>query len=228
MKKEDMTNEDLFDFSHTVAKLLFEQNTYPWEILPKISDFIVSLGERLPKDEFVHVGKAVWIHKSINLPPTACMGEHVIICKGAQIRHCAFLRGNVIIGEYAVVGNSSEIKNSILFDRALVPHFNYVGDSILGYKSHMGASSIASNVKEDKSTISVHAEDGEIKTGLKKFGAIIGDFTEVGCGAVLNPGTVIGPKSNIYPLSCVRGCVESNAIYKKQGEIVEKKVTEES
>lgn len=227
MKKEDMTNQDLFDTNHTVAKLLFEQNTYPWEILPKISEFIVSLGERLPKDEFVHVGKAVWIHKSVNLPPTACMGENVIIGKGAQIRHCAFLRGNVIVGEFAVVGNSSEIKNSILFDGVQVPHYNYVGDSILGYKSHMGASSLASNVKSDKSPVVVHGEDGDIETGLKKFGAIIGDFAEVGCGAVLNPGTVIGPKSNIYPLSCVRGCVDANSIYKKQGEIVEKTVETE-
>lgn len=227
MKKEDMTNQDLFDTNHTVAKLLFEQTTYPWEILPKISEFIVSLGERLPKDEYVHVGKAVWIHKSVNLPPTACMGEHVIICKNAQIRHCAFIRGNAIIGEGAVVGNSSEVKNSILFDGVQVPHFNYVGDSILGYKSHMGASSIASNVKTDKSLVTVHAEDGDIETGLKKFGAILGDYAEIGCGAILNPGTVIGPKAGIYPLSCVRGCVEGNSIYKKQGEIVEKKITEE-
>ncbi|WP_124067476.1 UDP-N-acetylglucosamine pyrophosphorylase [Clostridium sp. E02] len=226
MKKEDMKNQDLFDTNHTIAKLLFEQTTYPWEILPKISEFIVSLGERLPKGEYVHVGKAVWIHKSINLPPTACLGENVIIGKGAQIRHCAFLRGNVIIGEGAVIGNSSEIKNSILFDGVQVPHFNYVGDSILGYKSHMGASSIASNVKTDKSTVSVHAEDGNIDTELKKFGAIIGDYAEIGCGAVLNPGTVIGPKSNIYPLSCVRTCVDANSIYKNQGEVIEKNITE--
>lgn len=226
MKKEDMRNQDLFDTNHTIAKLLFEQTTYPWEILPKISEFIVSLGERLPKGEYVHVGKAVWIHKSINLPPTACLGENVIIGKGAQVRHCAFLRGNVIIGEGAVIGNSSEIKNSILFDGVQVPHFNYVGDSILGYKSHMGASSIASNVKTDKSTVTVHAEDGDIDTELKKFGAIIGDFAEIGCGAVLNPGTVIGPKSNIYPLSCVRTCVDANSIYKNQGEVIEKNITE--
>ena len=155
------------------------------------------------------------------------MGEHVIICKGAQIRHCAFIRGNAIIGEFAVVGNSSEVKNSILFDGVQVPHFNYVGDSILGYKSHMGASSIASNVKSDKSLVTVHAEDGDIETGLKKFGAILGDYAEVGCGAVLNPGTVIGPKSSIYPLSSVRSCVDANSIYKNQGEVVEKTVTEE-
>lgn len=227
MKKEDMTNQDLFNTDHTIAKLLFEQTTYPWEVLPKISEFIVSLGERLPKDEFVHVGKCVWIHKSITLPPTACMGENVIICKGAQIRHCSFIRGNVIVGEGAVVGNSSEVKNAILFDGVQVPHFNYVGDSILGYKSHMGASSIASNVKSDKTEVTVHAEDGDIETGLKKFGAILGDYAEIGCGAVLNPGTVIGPKSNVYPLSCVRGCVEPNSIYKKQGEVVEKEAAAE-
>ncbi len=227
MKKEEMTNQDLFDTNHTLAKLLFEQTTYPWEVLPKISEFIVSLGERLPKDEYVHVGKAVWIHKSVNIPPTACMGEHVIIGKGVQIRHCAFIRGNAIIGDFAVIGNSSEVKNSIVFDGAQVPHFNYLGDSILGFKAHMGASSIASNVKSDKSLVTVHAEDGDIETGLKKFGAIIGDFAEIGCGAVLNPGTVIGPKSHVYPLSCVRECVDANSIYKKQGEVVEKTVTEE-
>lgn len=227
MKKEDMTNQDLFDTNHTIAKLLFEQNTYPWEILPKLSEFIVSIGERLPKDEYVHVGKAVWVHKSVVIPPTACMGEFVIICKGAKIRHCAFVRGNAIIGEGAVIGNSSEIKGSIIFDEVQVPHYNYVGDSILGYKSHMGASAIASNVKSDKKPIVIHAEDGDIETGLKKLGAIIGDYAEVGCGAVLNPGTVIGPKSNIYPLSCVRGCVDANSIYKKQGEVVEKQASEE-
>lgn len=227
MKKEDMTNQDLFDTNHTIAKLLFEQTTYPWEILPKIREFIVSLGERLPKDEFVHVGKAMWIHKSVVLPPTACLGEHVIIGKGAQIRHCAFVRGDAIIGEGAVIGNSSEIKNSIIFDGVQVPHYNYVGDSILGFKAHMGASSLASNVKSDKTNVVVHAEDGDIETGLRKFGAIIGDFAEIGCGAVLNPGTVIGPKSNIYPLSCVRGCVDANSIYKKQGEAVEKTVAAE-
>lgn len=227
MKKEDMTNQDLFDTNHTLAKLLFEQTTYPWEIIPKISEFIVSLGQRLPKDEYVHVGKAVWIHKSVNLPPTACMGENVIIGKNAQIRHCAFIRGNAIIGDRVVVGNSSEIKNSILFDEVQVPHFNYVGDSILGYKSHMGASSIASNVKTDKSLVTVHAEDGDIETGLKKFGAILGDYAEIGCGAVLNPGTVIGPKAAVYPLSSVRTCVDGNKIYKNQGEVVEKNITEE-
>lgn len=226
MKKRSMTNKSLFDTSHTIAKPLFDQNTYPWEILPKIGEFIVSLGEQLPKDEYVHVGKAVWIHKSVVLPPTACVGEKVIICKDAKIRHCAFIRGNAIIGEGAVVGNSTEIKNAILFDSVQTPHYNYVGDSILGYQAHMGASSIASNVKSDKNLVVVHAEDGDIETGLKKFGAILGDGVEVGCGAVLNPGTVIGANSNIYPLSCVRGCVAANSIYKSQAETVKKKKTQ--
>lgn len=227
MRKEDMTNQDLFDTNHTIAKLLFEQNTYPWEVLPKLKEFITSMGERLPKDEYVHVGKAVWVHKSVVIPPTACLGEYVIVCKGAKIRHCAFIRGTAIIGEGAVIGNSTEIKGSIIFDEVQVPHYNYVGDSILGYKSHMGASAIASNVKSDKTPVVIHAEDENIETGLKKLGAIIGDYAEVGCGSVLNPGTVIGPKSNIYPLSCVRGCVDANSIYKKQGEVVEKQASEE-
>lgn len=227
MRKEDMTNQDLFDTNHTIAKLLFEQNTYPWEVLPKLKEFITSMGERLPKDEYVHVGKAVWVHKSVVIPPTACLGEYVIVCKGAKIRHCAFVRGTAIIGEGAVIGNSTEIKGSIIFDEVQVPHYNYVGDSILGYKSHMGASAIASNVKSDKTPVVIHAEDENIETGLKKLGAIIGDYAEVGCGSVLNPGTVIGPKSNIYPLSCVRGCVDANSIYKKQGEVVEKQASEE-
>lgn len=226
MKKEDMKNRDLFDTSHTMAKLLFERNTYPWEVIPRIGEFIVSLGELLPENEYTRMGKTIWIHKSVKMPPTACLADNVIICKGASIRHCAFIRGNVLVGEGAVVGNSSELKNVILFDGVQVPHYNYVGDSILGYKSHMGASSLTSNVKSDKSMVVVHAEDGDIQTGLKKFGAVLGDFAEIGCGAVLNPGTVIGPKSNIYPLSSVRGCVDANSIYKNQGEIVEKRPME--
>ena len=228
MKREDMQIQDLFDTSHTIAKLLFERNTYPWEILPKIGEYITSLGELLPEDEYNRMGKSIWIHKSVKMPPTACLADNVIICKGAQIRHCAFIRGNVIVGEGAVVGNSCELKNVILFDGVQVPHYNYVGDSILGYKSHMGAGSITSNVKSDKTLVKVHAEDGDIETGLKKFGAILGDFVEVGCGSVLNPGTVIGPKSNIYPLSSVRGCVDGGCIYKKQGEVAEKRETEEA
>lgn len=219
-----MMNQDLFDTSHTIAKLLFERTTYPWEILPKLGEFIASLGEMLPEEEYKRMGKAIWIHKSVKMPPTACMADNVIICKGASIRHGAFIRGNVIIGEGAVIGNSSELKNSIIFDNVQVPHFNYVGDSILGYKSHMGAGAITSNVKSDKSLVKVHAEDGDIETGLKKFGAIIGDFAEIGCNSVLNPGTVIGPRASVYPLSSVRGCVDGGCIYKKQGDIVERQM----
>ena len=226
MRKEDMLNEDLFDTSHTIAKLLFERNKYPWEVIPRIGEFIKSLGELLSDDEYNRMGKSIWIHKSVKMPPTACMADNVIICEGAQIRHCAFIRGNVIVGSGAVVGNSSELKNSILFDGVQVPHYNYVGDSILGYKAHMGAGSITSNVKSDKSLVKIHTEDGDIVTNLKKFGAVIGDFAEIGCGAVLNPGTIIGPKASVYPLSSVRGCVDGGCIYKKQGEVVERQLEE--
>lgn len=228
MKKEEIKIQDLFDTSHTIAKLLFERNTYPWEVLPKIKEYILSLGALLPEDEYKRMGQSIWIHKSVKMPPTACLADNVIICKGAQIRHGAFIRGNVIVGEGAVVGNSSELKNVILFDGVQVPHFNYVGDSVLGYMAHMGAGSITSNVKSDKTLIKVHAADGDIETGLKKFGAIIGDYAEIGCGSVLNPGTVIGPRSNVYPLSSVRGCVDGGCIYKKQGEIAEKRMEEEA
>ena len=165
----------------------------------------------------------MWIHKTAKVAPTACLTGPAIIGAGAEIRHCAFLRGKILVGEGAVVGNSTELKNVILFNKVQVPHYNYVGDSILGYKAHMGAGSITSNVKSDKCLVKVHAEDGDIETGLKKFGAMIGDNVEVGCGSVLNPGTVIGRESNIYPLSSVRGCVNSHSIYKKQGEVAEKR-----
>ena len=224
MKKEDMQIQDLFDTSHTIAKLLFERNTYPWEILPKIGEYITSLGELLPEDEYNRMGKSIWIHKSVKMPPTACLADNVIICKGAQIRHCAFIRGNVIVGEGAVVGNSCELKNVILFDGVQVPHYNYVGDSILGYKAHMGAGSITSNVKSDKKLVVVKDDKGNrIETGLKKFGAMIGDNVEVGCGSILNPGTVVGPDSNIYPLSSVREVIPAHSIYKKRGEVAEKR-----
>ena len=223
MKKEDMQIQDLFDTSHTIAKLLFERNTYPWEILPKIGEYITSLGELLPEDEYNRMGKSIWIHKSVKMPPTACLADNVIICKGAQIRHCAFIRGNVIVGEGAVVGNSCELKNVILFDGVQVPHYNYVGDSILGYKSHMGAGSITSNVKSDKTLVTVKNGAERIETGRKKFGAILGDHVEVGCNSVLNPGTVIGRNSNIYPLSRVRGVIPANHIFKDKDNVVLKK-----
>lgn len=222
MKKEETKVNCLFDLSHTAAKELLEQFEYPWESLAHIKDFILKLGASLPKEEYEKRGETVWIHKTATVFPSAYLGENIIIGKDAEIRHCAFLRGNALVGEGAVVGNSTELKNVILFDKVQVPHYNYVGDSILGYKAHMGAGSITSNVKSDKLLVKVHAKDGDIETGIKKFGAMLGDHVEVGCGSVLNPGSVIGRNCNIYPLSSVRGCVDANSIYKKQGEIVGK------
>ena len=218
MKKEDMQIQDLFDTSHTIAKLLFERNTYPWEILPKIGEYITSLGELLPEDEYNRMGKSIWIHKSVKMPPTACLADNVIICKGAQIRHCAFIRGNVIVGEGAVVGNSCELKNVILFDGVQVPHYNYVGDSILGYKSHMGAGSITSNVKSDKTPVVIKGDE-LLETGRKKVGAMLGDYVEVGCNSVLNPGTILGRHTSVYPTSCVRGVIPQGSIYKDKDHI---------
>lgn len=222
MKKEELTIDSLYDLSHTEAGEFLKQFTYPWEVLPHIRDFILELGKRLPEEEYEKLGETVWIHKTAKVFPSAWLGENVIIGKNAEVRHCAFIRGNALVGEGAVVGNSTELKNVILFDCVQVPHYNYVGDSILGYKAHMGAGSITSNVKSDKLLVKVHAEDGDIDTGIKKFGAMIGDCVEVGCGSVLNPGTVIGRNTNIYPLSSVRCCVDGNSIYKKQGEIAKK------
>lgn len=222
MKKENLTIANLYSLDRTMAKELLEQYVYPWEVLPHIKEFILKLGETLSEEEYVKRGPNVWIHKTAKVFPSAYLGENIIVGKGAEIRHCAFIRENAIIGEGATVGNSTELKNVILFDSVEVPHYNYVGDSILGYKAHMGAGSITSNVKSDKKLVMVHAEDGDIETGLKKFGAMIGDHVEVGCGSVLNPGTVIGKNSNIYPLSSVRGCVNADSIYKKQGEVAEK------
>lgn len=222
MKKEETKISCLYDLSHTQAKPLMEQYTYPWEVLPHIKDFILELGASLPEEEYEKRGETVWVHKTAKVFPSAYLGENIIIGKDAEVRHCAFLRGNAIVGEGAVVGNSTELKNVILFDKVQVPHYNYVGDSILGYKAHMGAGSITSNVKSDKLLVKVHTEEGDIETGIKKFGAMIGDSVEVGCGSILNPGSVIGRNCNIYPLSSVRGCVNENSIYKKQGEIVEK------
>lgn len=206
----------------TIAKDIFEGCLYPWEILPKIKDFIINLGESLDKEEYEKVGENVWIAKSAKVAKSAYINGPAIIGKNAEVRHCAFIRGNAIVGENAVVGNSTELKNVILFNNVQVPHYNYVGDSILGYKSHMGAGSITSNVKSDKKLVIVKSEDEKIETGLKKFGAMLGDNVEVGCGSVLNPGTVIGKNTNIYPLSSVRGVVKENSIYKKQGEVADK------
>lgn len=220
MKECEIKN--LYNLDETIAKDIFEGCLYPWEVLPKIKDFIINLGENLNKEEYDKVGENVWIAKSAKVAESAYINGPTIIGKNAEIRHCAFIRGNVIVGENAVVGNSTELKNVILFNNVQVPHYNYVGDSILGYKSHMGAGSITSNVKSDKKLVIVKSEDEKIETGLKKFGAMLGDNVEVGCGSVLNPGTVIGKNTNIYPLSSVRGVVKENSIYKKQGEVVQK------
>ena len=210
------------DLSKTLAKELLGSKTYPWEVLPLISQFIVELGNTLSEEEYEKRGENVWIAKSAKVAPTAYINGPAIIGKEAEVRHCAFIRGNALVGEGAVVGNSTELKNVILFDKVQVPHYNYVGDSILGYKSHMGAGSITSNVKSDKKLVVVKGQTEKIETGLKKFGAMLGDEVEVGCGSVLNPGTVVGSHTNIYPLSSGRGVVPSGSIYKKQGEVVEK------
>lgn len=221
--KEELKIKRLFNLNETIAKGLFEGITYPWKILPKIGAYIVELGNTLSLDEYDKKGDNVWIAKSADVAPTAFINGPAIIGKNAQVRHCAFIRGNAIVGENAVVGNSTELKNVILFNGVQVPHYNYVGDSILGYKSHMGAGSITSNVKSDKTLVTIMTEDEKIETGLKKMGAVLGDNVEVGCNSVLNPGTVIGSGTNVYPLSMVRGFVPSKSIYKKKGEVVTKK-----
>ena len=221
---KDFTIANLLDLNETIAKDLFEGKTYPWEVLPEIGDFILKLGQTLSEEEYDHPSEDVWIARSAKVAPTACINGPVIIGKEAEVRHCAFIRGKAIIGEGAVVGNSTELKNAVLFNKVQVPHYNYVGDAVLGYKSHMGAGSITSNVKSDKTLVVVKDKTTgeEIETGLKKFGAMLGDFVEVGCNSVLNPGTVIGSHSNVYPLSMVRGVVPANSIYKNKNEIVEK------
>ena len=214
---------DLFDLTHTRAAELLEKCEYPHEVLPRIKPFILALGETLPISEFLHPSPTVWIARDAVVAPTACLGECIIIDHGAEVRHCAFIRGSALVGAGCVVGNSVELKNVILFDGVQTPHYNYVGDSILGYKSHMGAGSITSNVKSDKSLVVVHGQGENVETGLKKFGAMLGDFVEVGCNSVLNPGTVIGRESNVYPLSCVRGVVPARHIYKTGGVAVPKR-----
>ena len=212
----------MYTLSETIAAGLFEGAEYPWEVLPKIHDFILELGKSLPADKFEKRGEDIWIAKSATVAPTACLNGPLIVDEDAEIRHCAFVRGNAIVGKGAVVGNSTELKNVVLFNKVQVPHYNYVGDSVLGFKSHMGAGSITSNVKSDKTLVVVKSVDEKIETGLKKMGAMLADHVEVGCNSVLNPGTVIGRNSNIYPTSCVRGCIPANSIYKNEKEIVEK------
>lgn len=220
---KQVTIAELYTLEETIAAHLFADAEYPWQVLPKIKDFIILLGNTLPEEKFEKRGENVWIAKSATIYPTAHINGPCIIDEEAEVRHCAFIRGNAIVGKHAVVGNSTELKNVVLFNNVQVPHYNYVGDSILGYKSHMGAGSITSNVKSDKTLVWVHTKEGDIETGLKKFGAMLGDFVEVGCNSVLNPGTVIGKHTNIYPTSMVRGFIPANSIYKTKTEIAEKR-----
>ena len=217
------TISDLYDLEHTLAGDYLKQFTYPWEALKGIKDLIIELGKSLDKEEYDEVSENVWVHKTAKVFPTAYLGAPCIIGPKTEVRHCAFIRGSALVGADCVVGNSVELKNVILFDHVQTPHYNYVGDSILGYYSHMGAGSITSNVKSDKKLVIVHNGTENIETGLKKFGAMIGDHVEVGCNSVLNPGTVIGRHSNVYPTSCVRGVVPENSIWKNSGEIINKK-----
>lgn len=214
---------DLYDLTHTAAADYLATFTYPWEALKGIKDMIIALGEALPADEYDQVHPQVWVHKTATVAPTAFLGAPCIIGAKTEVRHCAFVRGSALVGEGCVVGNSVELKNVILFDSVQVPHYNYVGDSILGYKSHMGAGSITSNVKQDKSLVVVHSAEGDIPTGVKKFGAMLGDYVEIGCNSVLNPGTVVGRNSNVYPLSSVRGVVPEKSIWKTGAVVVKKR-----
>lgn len=214
--------EDLYDLKETIAVDIFDGLKFPWEVLPKIKDFIIKLGETLPEDRYERKGENIWIAKSAKVFPSAYIAGPCIIDEEAEVRHCAFIRGSAIVGKGCVVGNSTELKNVILFNKVQVPHYNYVGDSILGFKAHMGAGSITSNVKSDKTLVVVKSDGENIETGLKKFGAMLGDNVEVGCNSVLNPGTVVGRSTNIYPTSCVRGYIPANSIYKDSSNIINK------
>ncbi len=222
MINNNLTVGNLLDLSKSIASGLFEGLTYPWEALPKISEYIISIGGSLSEDEYEYKGDGIWIAKTANIMTSAYLAGPLIVCPDAEIRHCAFIRGSAIIGRGSVIGNSSELKNCIIFDNAQVPHYNYIGDSILGYKSHLGAGAKTSNLKSDKTPVTIMADGEKIDTGLKKFGAVVGDNVEVGCNAILNPGTVIGRNTTVYPLSMVRGYIPGGSIYKKQGEIAEK------
>ena len=217
-----LTIPNLFDLSQTQAESLLMRFQYPWEALPHIKEFILALGPNLPKDEYEEIKENVWVAKSAVVYPSAYLNGPIIIGANTEVRHGTFLRGSALVGENAVVGNSTELKNVILFNNVQVPHYNYVGDSILGYRSHMGAGSITSNVKSDKTLVTVNCQGEKIPTGLKKFGAILGDCVEVGCNSVLNPGSVVCPGSNVYPLSMVRGVVPPKSIYKTASEIAKK------
>lgn len=217
-----MKTAELFNLSKTIAAPLLEKTEYPWEILGKIKEFVVSLGESLDKDIFNEIAPQVWVAKSAKIFPSAYIAAPCIIDENSEVRHCAFIRGGVIVGKNCVVGNSTEMKNCIIFDNVQIPHFNYVGDSVLGFKSHLGAGAVTSNVKSDKTLVTVMKDGERIETGLKKFGAMVGDFTEVGCNSVLCPGTVIGKNCTVYPLSRVRGFLKENSIFKSQENIVTK------
>lgn len=220
---QQLKNKELFqDFNLTLAKELFETYEYPWEVLPHIGEMILKIGETLPAEEYDHPQEDVWIAKSATVFETAYIHGPAIIGKDTEVRQCAFIRGNALVGDGCVVGNSTELKNVILFDHVEVPHYNYVGDSILGHKAHMGAGSITSNIKADRKDIEIRVGDQKIKTGMRKIGAILGDYVEIGCGTVLNPGSIVGHHTNVYPLSMTRGYIEKESIYKKQGEIVTK------
>lgn len=220
---EQLLIRSLFDLSQTIAAELFEGYNYPWEVLPNIGAYIEKLGATLPESEYVKKNDNIWIAKDAKISSTVAIKGPAIIGKGAEVRHCAYIRGNVIIGEGAVVGNSTELKNVILFNKVQVPHYNYVGDSILGYKAHFGAGAITSNIKSDRSPVYIRYNGEKIETGLIKVGALVGDLVEVGCNSVLNPGTIVGRETNVYPLSMVRGYVPAKSIYKKKGEIVFKR-----
>ncbi|MBR4343803.1 MAG: UDP-N-acetylglucosamine pyrophosphorylase [Lachnospiraceae bacterium] len=217
----EMTISEMYDLSQTIAAELFEGKTYPWEVLSEIGDFILKLGATLDPEEYDKIGDNVWIAKSATVAPTASINGPCIIGKNTEVRQCAFIRGKAIVGEGCVVGNSTELKNVVLFNKVQVPHYNYVGDSVLGFKSHTGAGAITSNVKQDKTLVTINYYGTKVETGLKKFGAMLADNVEVGCNSVLNPGTVVGRRSNIYPLSMVRGFIPSESIFKtKDGKVV--------
>lgn len=217
---EKLMIKNLFDLDKTIAKDLFEGAVYPWEVLPKIKEFIVKLGNTLDPEIYEKRGEDIWVAKSAKVAPSAYLGGPIIICENAEIRHCAFIRGSAIVGAGAVVGNSTELKNAVLFDGVQVPHYNYVGDSILGYKAHTGAGAITSNLKSDKKLVTVMCDGEKVETGVKKFGAMLGDFADIGCNSVLNPGTVVGRGTRVYPLSMVRGYVPEHSIYKNRNEVV--------
>lgn len=219
-----MKTNELFSLENTIAAELLKKHEYPWTALSEIKNFIIELGKTLDKDKFDEISENVWVAKSAKVFPSAYIGAPCIIDENAEVRHCAFIRGSVLVGKNSVVGNSTEVKNSIIFDNVQIPHYNYVGDSVLGYKSHLGAGSITSNVKSDKTPVTVKTQDGKIETGLKKFGAMVGDFTEVGCNTVLCPGTVLGKNCTVYPLSRVRGYIPENRIFKSENNVVEKSI----